>query len=129
VEVGFVASLLDPLTIEQRQLLAVIYEPFAREGRWPCFQYVEMTLDQAGLGDAATLLASFPSWGPLRYGAVWYDRAGRPVKDTLVGLTVAGLLQVHGVAIELGGTALRGHQPGAGAVQSGWATSCGGRAA
>jgi hypothetical protein len=99
------ASFLDPLSMEQRQLLAVIYHPFRQEGRWPCFQYVELTLDQAGLGDAATLLASFPSWGPLRYGAVWYNRSGRPMKDTQVGLTVAGLFHVHGVTIELGGTA------------------------
>lgn len=54
------ASLLDPLTSEQRLLLAVVYEPFGREGRWPCFQYVEMTLDQAGLGDAATLSRGTP---------------------------------------------------------------------
>jgi len=105
LEVDLVASLLDPLTIAQRQLLAVVYEPFGREGRWPCFQYVEMTLDQAGLDDPTTLLASYPSWGPLRYGAVWYNRAGLPMKDTVVGLTVAGLFHVHKVAVSLAGTA------------------------
>ena len=96
------ASLLDPLTTEQKQLLAVVYEPFGREGCWPYFQYVEMKLDQAGLGEAASLLASFPTWGPAGYGAVWYNRTSPPEKNTTVGLTVAGLFQVHGTTIQVG---------------------------
>jgi hypothetical protein len=111
-EAGFVASLLDPLTTEQKQLLAVVYEPFAQEGRWPHFQFVEMTFDQAGLDDAASVLASFPTWGPPQYGAVWYNRVLHPQKDTTVGLSVAGLFHIHGTTIPVGDKLFAGDTKG-----------------
>lgn len=52
--------LLEPLSVEQRSLLATIYRPFADTGEWPIWQYIDPTLDGVGL-DAATVLSSLPT--------------------------------------------------------------------
>jgi hypothetical protein len=83
-------SLLDPLTPEQQHLLQVVYKPFGTNLRWPIFQYVEATLDNEDL-DAVSVLATFPTVGPGRYGPVWYTGPIVPPQDSPVALTVAGL--------------------------------------
>ena len=91
--------LLSTPTEEQRALLEVVHKAFRQANRWPIFQYVEAMLDRQGL-DTATVLASFPTVGTARYGAVWWDRSA-PLPDSLVGLTVAGLSHCQGGYVEI----------------------------
>ena len=92
------ASLLrEPVGPEQQALLKVIGEPFIGTGKWPVWQYVDLTLqDEHGL-DAESVLASLPEAGDksptsLGYGLTWrMDSYRQPNPDDRVALTVAGL--------------------------------------
>lgn len=92
------ASVLrEPVGPEQQALLQVIGEPFTATGKWPVWQYVDLTLeDEHGL-DAGTVLASLPEAGDksptsLGYGLIWrMDSYRQPNPDDRVALTVAGL--------------------------------------
>jgi hypothetical protein len=90
------SGLREPLDAAQKALLRVIYEPFASSGKWPIWQYVELTLDARGL-EAAALLDSLPtvrdsaSFGR-NYSLVWYMNPGpAPGAEQQVALTVAGM--------------------------------------
>lgn len=91
------APLRERLDAAQRTLLTTIYEPFAKTGRWPIWQYVELMLD--GLGeDAAEVLQSLPTvyhpsqWGT-SYALVWYmNPRTTPNADQEIALTVSGLI-------------------------------------
>ena len=92
------ASLLrEPVGPEQQALLKVIGEPFIGMGKWPVWQYVDLTLqDEHGL-DAESVLASLPEAGDksptsLGYGLTWrMDSYRQPNPADRVALTIAGL--------------------------------------
>ena len=92
------ASVLrEPIGPEQQALLRVIGEPFIATGKWPVWQYVDLTLEnQHGL-DAEAVLASLPEAGDKSptspgYGLTWRpDSYRQPHADDRVTLTVAGL--------------------------------------
>jgi hypothetical protein len=90
--------LREPLSLEQSQLLQVIYEPFDQSGRWPVWQYVDLTMDARHEADAADVLASLQrigDTGPMSrsYGLTWREDShlAVPNPDQHVALTVAGL--------------------------------------
>ena len=90
--------LREPLSLEQKRLIRVIFEPFDQTGEWPIWQYVDLTLDSRfGIDTAADVLASLPSAGErapmsLSYGLTWrQDSHAQPRLDVPIALTVAGL--------------------------------------
>ena len=88
--------LLDTPNQEQQRLLEVIWQPYASDGRWPFYQYVDITLEgERPRIDAHRALLSCPSLlfqpGP-GYGWVWLEGDRRfPKTGDRIGLTVAGL--------------------------------------
>lgn len=93
--------LREPLGPEQAHLLNVMYGHFASSGRWPVWQYVDLTLDSRWSLDAADVLASLPSVGErspmsLDYGLTWRtDPHLQPRPEALVAVTVAGLSHIR----------------------------------
>jgi hypothetical protein len=87
------SGLLRPLDADEVYLLTTIHEPFAGEGRFPIFHYVDRQLFEKGL-DAARLLAGLPTTGgPALYGLV-RPAGGRYWRaEETVELTIAGLMQ------------------------------------
>lgn len=90
--------LRDQLTTEQIRLITTIYRPFADNGEWPLWGFVDFTLDQEGV-NAGIVLRSLPQvrhpdpahWSST-YGLIWYEHSGlEPRDDQLIALTVAGL--------------------------------------
>lgn len=85
------ASLLDPLTDAQEQLIGVVGDVFLRYRRWPIFDYVEKMLARVPL-DATRVLTSFPTsdrlFGGPPYSAIWAQGGAndRPVELTVLGL-------------------------------------------
>jgi hypothetical protein len=90
-------SLREPLSLEQDQLIRVIFEPFDASGEWPFWQYADLTLDSRYDLDAADVLASLLAAGQSAprsqaYGLTWRsDSHMQPQPDTAIALTVAGL--------------------------------------
>jgi hypothetical protein len=81
--------LLAPLNAEQQRLVDAIADAFLTEDyQWPFFDYVEGTLDDAGL-DALEVLQSFPTIGRWGYGAIAWNRNNSA--DSEVALTVVGM--------------------------------------
>lgn len=94
------------LNSEQMALLKVVYAPFRQSGQWPIWQYVDLTLDQAGI-DAASVLASLPvarasSERVLMqrgsYSLVGIERAEELPAQCAIPLTVAGLWHLEEAA-------------------------------
>lgn len=91
------STLREPLSPEQETLIRVISEPFIATGKWPVWQYVDLTLDNQHSLDAAGVLASLPDVGErspasLTYGLIWRpDSYRQPQPDDQVTVTVAGL--------------------------------------
>ncbi len=92
------ASMLrGPVGPEQEALLRAIGEPFIATGKWPMWQYVDMTLENEHGLDAEAVLASLPEAGDRSpsspgYGLTWRpDSYRQPHMDDRVELTVAGL--------------------------------------
>lgn len=90
------ASLLVPLTDDQKALVDCVAEAFAdgeEQAKWPIFDYVEGMLERNGRR-AGEILASFPRAGRWNYGAVWWRglESGRsPRPEDEVGLTLLGM--------------------------------------
>ncbi len=89
------ASLLAPLTDDQKALVDCVAEAFAdgeEQAKWPIFDYVEGMLEKDGRR-AGEILASFPRAGRWNYGAVWWEgQEGRsPRPEDEVGLTLLGM--------------------------------------
>jgi len=100
--------LLAPLSRDQQALVDTIFEVLTTQSVWPTVHYVERRLAVPAVG---ALLASFPTLGGVRYGAVWpMSVGGMHQANAEVGLTVAGLAHADGghLLIESFLTVLRG---------------------
>lgn len=95
-----------PLSNEQTALLKVVYAHFRESGKWPIWQYVDLTLDQEGI-DAATAITSLPvARGSSvqivmqrgSYGVVGIDPASGLDPRLSIPLTVAGLWHLEEAA-------------------------------
>jgi hypothetical protein len=86
-----------PAGPEQEALLRVIGGPLIATGKWPLWQYVDLTLENEHGLDAEAVLASLPEAGAKSptspgYGLAWRpDSYRQPNPDDRVALTVAGL--------------------------------------
>nr|BFD96320.1 hypothetical protein KitaXyl93_76800 [Kitasatospora sp. Xyl93] len=92
-------TLIDPLTPEESVLLRTVWEPFAKNGRFPTSRHVHLVLHRQGI-DAAAVLRSLPvaqlsSWNA-SYRAVHSDRDGYFRPDGEVRLTLAALYHLRG---------------------------------
>jgi len=88
------------LSPDQYRLLHAIYEPFSNAGKWPIWQYVDLTLDARFGLDAAAVLASLPQVGEhspmsMNYGLIWRENSyAHPQPDNKIALTVAGMARI-----------------------------------
>lgn len=86
---------------EQLQLINAIYRPFADNGEWPLWSYVDFVLDQQDI-DAAEVLRTLPQirhpdpvQHQIRYALTWHDSGlSQPNHNNTIGLTAAGLRHV-----------------------------------
>jgi hypothetical protein len=81
-------------TADQQNLIDIVGAVYLAHGEWPGWAYVEESMERSGLS-AASVLASVPK-DALNYGYVWPIRAGAPLPQDRVGLTVAALSRVAG---------------------------------
>ena len=91
--------LLVPLTPDQKQLVEILASTYKQQRSWPPWQFIEQTMDNNGIADVASVLATFPRVGNknyvygLSYGLTWTQ--GNPgaalQPNDPIGLTVAGL--------------------------------------
>lgn len=101
------SALREPLTEAQDELINVIYEPFQLSGRWPIWQFVDLTLDSMGL-DASEVLTSLPrvrNANPGMWSSTYsltshmnMSSSAVPLPDQQISLTVAGLWHIGGAA-------------------------------
>jgi hypothetical protein len=93
--------LLAPLTTDQRRIVELLASTYRQQRSWPPWQFVEQTMDNSGIDDAASVFATFPRVGNrnyvygLSYGLTWTQGAlGANLQpNDPIGLTVAGLHQ------------------------------------
>lgn len=93
--------LLAPLTPEQQLLVELLSSTYREQRSWPPWQFVEQTMDNDGIDDAAGVLDTFPRVGNknyvygLSYGLTWSQgNLGATLQpNDPIGLTVAGLFR------------------------------------